>query len=142
MRNYEVGLAKKMYFLHLGKGEKVLESIEKVCEENNIREGAVLSGIGSASRISYHRIANTNDLPTNEFLTLDGPTEICSLQGLIIEGVPHVHIACCDREKAFGGHLEHDTTVQYLAEICIIDTGDDTLTRRVDEFGIQYIDRK
>ncbi len=142
MKIHEVNSFKRLFFVHLGKGEKLLEGIEQACRDNGVRQGAVLSGIGSARCIRYHRIATVADDPTNEYLQIDGPTEICALQGLIIDGVPHLHIACCSREQAFGGHLEPGSVVQYLAEICIADAGEETLTRRTDAFGIEYIDWK
>jgi predicted DNA-binding protein with PD1-like motif len=120
----------------------ILENIENEIKRLGIKTGAVVSGIGSARKIVYHRIASLADDPVNEFITVEGPTEIGAIQGLIIDGEPHLHITCCGREAAFAGHMEHGCQVQYLAEICIVEIKDADLTRRLDEFGISYIDKR
>lgn len=142
MRSYEAGEPGRMIILHIGKGEAILESIEKAIEQYGIQNGVIVSGIGSASKICYHRIGNTAKEPTNEYITVEGPIEVTSIQGLIINGRPHPHINCCSRDRAFGGHLEHGSIVQYLGEIGILECPNAELTRRTDEFGICYIDRK
>lgn len=128
--------------IHLCKGEDILKGIIDKCEELGIRNAIVVSGIGSLRQAVYHRIADIADDPTNEYLTIPGPTELCGLQGLILDGQPHLHISCCNREKAFGGHMEPGCEVQYLAEIGIIELKDANLTRHLDEFGISFIDKR
>ncbi|MCE5342684.1 MAG: DNA-binding protein [Eubacteriales bacterium] len=142
MRSYEAGEAGRSILIYLEKGEAILESIEKAIEKYGIRDGMIVSGIGSANKVCYHRIGNTEDMPTNEYITVEGPIEVTALQGLIIDGQAHLHITCCSRDQTFGGHLEHGTVVQYLAEIAIQEYPNAELTRRLGEFGISYIDRK
>ena len=128
--------------MHLGKGELVLESIQSEIERLNIRSGIVTSGIGSARKIVYHRIGSLANEPLNLFFTEEGPMEIGAFQGLIIDGEPHLHIVCYSENGAFSGHLEPGCEIQYLAEIGIIELLDADLVRRVDEFGISYIDKR
>lgn len=128
--------------IHLGKGEQVLESIQKEVKRLNIQSGIVTSGIGSARKIVYHRIGNLENDPLNIFETMEGPTEIGAIQGLIIDGEPHLHITCYGEDGAYAGHLEPGCEVQYLAEISIIELDDADLVRRADEFGISYIDKR
>lgn len=128
--------------IHLSKGELVLESIQKEIERLNIRSGIVTSGIGSARKIIYHRIGNLAADPLNIFVTKEGPMEIGAIQGLIVDGEPHLHIVCYGEDGAFSGHLEPGCEIQYLAEISIIELEDADLVRRLDEFGISYIDKR
>ena len=128
--------------IHLGKGELVLESIQKEIERLNIRSGIVTSGIGSARKIVYHRIGNLAPDPLNLYVTVEGPMEIGAIQGLIVDGEPHLHIVCYGEDGAFSGHLEPGCEIQYLAEISIIELEDADLVRRLDEFGISYIDKR
>ena len=128
--------------LHLGKGELILESIQSEIKRLNIRNGIVTSGIGSARKIVYHRIGSLANDPLNLFITVEAPTEIGSLQGLIIDGEVHLHIVCYGADGAFAGHLEPGCEVQYLAEISMIELEDADLVRRLDEFGISYIDKR
>lgn len=65
-----------------------------------------------------------------------------AVQGLIIGGVPHLHVTASDPDRAYVGHLEPESEVQYLAEICIMELKGTDLTRRKDEFGDSYIDKK
>lgn len=142
MRTYVGNGYGRHVVIHLGKGELVLESIQNEIKRLNIRTGIVASGIGSARKIVYHRIGNLAADPLNIFETLEGPTEIGAIQGLIVDGEAHLHIVCYGEEGAHAGHLEPGCEVQYLAEISIIELTDADLTRRLDEFGISYIDKR
>ena len=126
--------------MQLAKGELILESIQSEIERLGIRCGVVTSGIGSARKLVYHRIASTADNPSNEFLTVTEPMEIGALQGVIVDGQAHLHITCCTREGTFAGHLEPGSEVLYLMEISIIELIGADLTRKLDGFGISYID--
>ena len=129
----------RFIFMHLGKGDLILESIQQEIKRLGIKNGIVTSGIGSARKIIYHRIATVEDDPKNEFITITNPTEILALQGIIVDGEPHLHITCCDTKEAFGGHLEPGSEVQYLVEISILEVIGVDLVRRPDEFGISQI---
>jgi len=142
MRTY-VGCKYGRYvIMHLGKGELVLESIQSEIKRLNIRIGVVISGIGSARKIVFHRIGNLAADPLNVFITKEGPTEIGAIQGLIIDGEPHLHINCYDEDGGYAGHLEPGCEVQYLAEVGILELLDVDLVRNLDEFGISFIDQR
>ncbi len=142
MRTYVGSQYGRHVLIHLGKGELVLESIQSEIKRLNIRTGIVTSGIGSARKIVFHRIGSLDNDPLNIFITREAPTEIGAIQGLIIDGEPHLHISCYDENGGYAGHLEPGCEVQYLAEISIIELMDADLVRRLDEFGISYIDRR
>lgn len=143
MRFFELEKVGHPLIVHLTKGDDVLKCIQDAIDQNHIRQGVVVSGIGALRKVTYHRIADTNDFATNLFITVEGPSELTSIQGAILDGVPHLHIACCDGEHAFGGHLELGSEVQYLAEIVILPLlGGAELTRRLDKFNIGYVDIK
>jgi uncharacterized protein len=142
MRTYNGENTGRYIVIYLEKGEKILESIQAEIARLGIRSGIIASGIGSARKIVYHRIGGLTDDPVNEFITVEGPTEIGSIQGLILNGEPHLHISCCDREKSFAGHLEPGCEVQYLAEISILELPDTGLVRRPGAHGISYITRE
>ncbi|HBI71990.1 MAG TPA: DUF296 domain-containing protein [Lachnospiraceae bacterium] len=141
MKAFETSGIKRIIVVHLGKGEKVLESIRKVIEEQGIRNGVVLSGIGSLRKITMHYIKTLDDLPVNEYITIESPSEMGSVQGLILNGEPHLHIVCSDLNRVYAGHMEDGCEVQYLAELTIAELDCD-LVRKLDEYGISYIDKK
>lgn len=126
--------------MHLGKGELLLESIQSEIDRLGIKTGVVASVIGSLRKVSLHIIKTTDALATNEFITIEEPIEIGAVQGLILDGKPHLHIVCSDTNRAYTGHLENGCEVQYLAEASILEIKDMKLTRKPDEFGIDYID--
>jgi predicted DNA-binding protein with PD1-like motif len=126
--------------MHLAKGELILESLEGEIERLGIKLGIVTSGIGSARKVVYHRIGSTADDPVNEFITIEAPLEIGSMQGVIVDGKPHIHFTFCDVNGTIAGHLEHGCETQYLMEISMIELIGADLTRVADEFGITVID--
>lgn len=142
MRTYVGDRYGRHVIMHLGKGELVLESIQSEIKRLNIRTGIVTSGIGSARKIVYHRIGNLEKDPLNIFITMEGPTEIGAIQGLIIDGESHLHITCYGEDGAYAGHLEPGCEVQYLAEVSILELLDADLVRDLDEFGISFINKR
>lgn len=142
MKSFVTSDPGRIVVLHLGKGDLLLESIENECRRLRIRNGVVLSCIGSMRKAVFHVIMGTDDDPVNEFITLEKPMEIGAVQGIILDGVPHLHIACSDPQRVYTGHLEPGTEIQYLCEISILELGGLNLMRRRDEFGIDYIDYK
>ena len=70
------------------------------------------------------------------------PFELCAMQGLVLNGVPHFHMVCsAPGNESFCGHVEPGCEVQYLMEIALMEVKDMALTRRKDEFNIDYIDK-
>jgi len=126
--------------MQLTKGEPILESVESEVKRLGIKLGIITSGIGSARKIVYHRIGSTEDDPVNEFITIESPLEIGSMQGVIVDGKPHIHVTFCDANGTIAGHLEPGCETQYLMEISIVELIGADLTRKVDEFGITCID--
>lgn len=125
--------------IHLDRGELILESIQSEAKRLNIQTGIVTSGIGSACKIVYHRIGSISDSPVNEYITVEGPIEIGSIQGIIIDGQPQLHIVCCDKDNAFSMRLEPGSQLQCLAEISVVKLLDADYVRRQNELGISYI---
>lgn len=127
--------------IHLGKGELLLESVQKALEEKNIKNAVLLSAIGSLRKLSMHIIMDTEDNATNHFLVVEKPFELCAMQGLVLNGVPHFHMVCsAPGNESFCGHVEEGCEVQYLMEIALLEIKDMNLTRRKDAFNIDYID--
>lgn len=128
--------------IHLEKGEKLLESIQKKMDELEIKNGILLSAIGSMRKAALHIITNTEDQSVNEYITVEKPIELSAVQGIILDGEPHFHMVCSDPDRVYTGHLENGCEIQYLAEISIMEVKDLDLTRKFDSFGICYIDAK
>ena len=126
--------------MHLGKGELVMESLQKELARLGIKSGVITSAIGSLRKVVFHINTTTEDLPTPELITLEGPIEIGAIQGTILDGKPHLHVVCSDPKRAYTGHLENGCEVLYMMEISIIEVQDMKITRKLDQFKIGYID--
>jgi len=143
MTNFLANEYGRVIVIHLGKGELLLESIQRALEEQGIKNAVLLSAIGSLRKLSMHIIMDTDDKATNNFLVVEKPFELCSMQGLVLDGVPHFHMVCsAPGNESFCGHVEPGCEVQYLMEIALMEVRDMDLTRRRDAFGIDYIDKR
>ncbi|WP_455580644.1 PPC domain-containing DNA-binding protein [Dysosmobacter sp.] len=143
MTNFLANEYGRVIVIHLGKGELLLESIQRALEEQGIKNAVLLSAIGSLRKLSMHIIMDTDDNATNNFLVVEKPFELCSMQGLVLDGVPHFHMVCsAPGNESFCGHVEPGCEVQYLMEIALMEVRDMDLTRRRDAFGIDYIDKR
>jgi predicted DNA-binding protein with PD1-like motif len=61
------------------------------------------------------------------------PADIIGMNGYIIDGRIHAHMAMANPDKAFGGHLEPGTTVFTFAVVTLGVLNDATDLRRVDD---------
>lgn len=129
----------RIVVINLQKGDRVLPCIQQAIDELGIQSGVVVSGIGSLRAAEYHAIAWVNDEPKDDFFKIEAPMELGSIQGLVLEGFPHLHYTISDPEHTYTAHLEPETVVQYLAEIVLIEVLDMNLVRRKNEFGVAYI---
>ncbi len=140
MKSFATEDTGRIIIISLQKGEKILESIEQELKKWGIENAVMLSGVGSLRKVSYHYIENTNDWPTNKFIVADRPIELAAIQGMVLNGVPHLHIVSSDMDNYFVGHLENGCEVQYLAEILLLEIKNPEIVRKFDEFGISYLD--
>ncbi len=116
----------------LGPDELLLESIREVIRSHGVRDGAVISGIGTLKRCHMHYVNTTGFPAENKFYVIEEPLEIVAISGLIADYEPHLHMAAgCRDQKAYVGHVEDGCVVLYLAELLItrLDMG---LKRGVD----------
>lgn len=130
--------------LGLGPGDLLLESIQEFIDDNGIRDGAVLTGIGSLSECTIHWPARPEYPPTDKFATFQGALEITSIQGIIADGEPHLHMMVAEGgdARAVGGHLEKGCKVLYLAEITIAELDGPPMTRRPNQHNVKMLERK
>ena len=107
----------KMHILRVDPGEDVLHSVEAFLQEQGIRQAIVVGGYGTLAAYRLHWVAH-NRLP-GEIVSEkgEGGIEILSMNGLVVDGKPHIHTALATREQAFGGHLEEGCTAYVLCEI-------------------------
>ena len=118
----------------LAKGDDLLRSLEKLCQEHNITLGEVRAlGAVSRARVGYY----DQEKREYHFLEMDQPLEILALVGNVSlnEGQPmvHAHVTLADNAgRTFGGHLGEGTPV-FACEFAIYERlADQALTRQYD----------
>jgi len=142
MKYYMGTAGKRVVVLNLLRGDKLLESIRDVCAETGIRYGVITSAIGSLQRVHLHRVTSFAETPEDEYIVLEKPMELASLQGLIVDGSPHIHMVVSDVERTYTGHLEEGTIVLYLVEISIMELEGLSITRKKSKGNAVYFDTK
>ena len=98
----------------------LLHGIEQLVKQEKIRNGVILSGIGSLRGYHVHQI-NNRDFPTRNIFTkeLDTPCDLVGMNGYIVNGVVHAHMTLGTGEKAIAGHLEPGTEVFTYAIVTV-----------------------
>lgn len=119
----------KFWIIRVDPGEDILLSLRKFIRENNIRQGIVVMGYGTLSQISLHWVTHNRFPPENRFDKWEGGIEILCLNGMIVDGEPHIHLTASMPEGAFGGHMEEGCICYVLCEIGIIEVEGAKMTR-------------
>ena len=120
--------ASRFVALRLDPGEDVLLSLRALVEEQRIRNAAILSGVGSLDRYHFHVVQTTNMPPGNTFVQGEGPFDILTVTGLVVDGQVHAHITFSNSELAMGGHLEEGCRVLTFAVVLMAEALDVDLT--------------
>ena len=98
----------------------LLAEINKMVQQEKVRNAVILSGFGSVRNYQVHQVGN-RDLPPKDILVKDptAPADIIGMSGVVIGGRVHAHITLANPDRAFGGHLEPDTTVFTFAVVTL-----------------------
>ena len=120
----------RIHILRVDPGEDVLESARRFLQEANVRQAVVLGGYGTLAAYHLHWVTH-NRIPTdNAFGRGEGGIEILSMNGLVVDGEPHIHVTLSTRDGAFGGHLEPGCTAYVLCEVFFAEVEGVSLSRR------------
>jgi uncharacterized protein len=120
--------ASRFVALRLDPGEDVLLSLRAAVAEQGMRNAAILSGVGSLDRYHFHVVKTTNMPPGNTFVRGEGPFDILTVTGLVVNGQVHAHITFSNTELAMGGHLEEGCRVLTFAVVLLAEALDVDLT--------------
>jgi predicted DNA-binding protein with PD1-like motif len=98
----------------------LLAGIEQQVKAQHIRNGVILSGIGSLRGYSVHQVSN-RDFPTQNIFTeeRDTPCDLVGMNGYVVDGKVHAHMTLGTGTKAIAGHLEPGTEVFTYAIITV-----------------------
>ncbi len=131
LQEFPVGKIKEISYLRFDPGEMLLETLESYLKEKDLRDGIILSGVGSLSACRFHFVEGDGSHPAkNRFIEMNASIEINSLTGIIIDYEPHLHITVGHNNISTGGHLEHGCRVFTMVELSIAVMTPTKLTRR------------
>lgn len=129
---YKAFNVQKIHILRIDPGEDILLTVRKFLGESGLRQAVVMSGYGTLAAYSLHWVEH-NHIPThNLFRKGEGGIEILAMNGLVVDGIPHIHVALSNPEGGFGGHVEVGCIAYVLCEIFFAEvSGTDLAYQRV-----------
>jgi predicted DNA-binding protein with PD1-like motif len=123
------GTIKRLVAARMSPGEDVLLGLEKICKDNHINNGYIVSGMGSLAKVAFFDPVALPDKKAgygySTPILMDGPIELLSLTGMICHDstgktLLHVHYALSDQKgNAFGGHVIEGNKVLLTTDVII-----------------------
>jgi predicted DNA-binding protein with PD1-like motif len=112
----------------------LLEGLQRMVNEREIRNAVILAAIGSVRGYHYHTVSNRT-FPSRNLYVRDPemPADIAGMNGYVIDGRVHAHITLATDKHAFGGHLEPGTPVFTFAVVTLGILADGMDLGRVDD---------
>lgn len=129
------GHFERIVVVRLKNGANLLAGMERIVGEQHIRNGVILSAIGSLRGWEVHQISN-RWLPTQDTFE-SNPTQPCdlvSMNGYVIDGRIHAHMTLATPDRVIAGHVEKGNEVDTYA-IVTIGVLNDTDLARIDDKG-------
>jgi predicted DNA-binding protein with PD1-like motif len=127
---------KRFWVVRIDPGEDVLISLKDFIKREGIKQGMVVMGYGTFGRVSLHWVMHNRFPPDNKFDDWEGGMELMSMNGLIVEGEPHIHFTASTPDGAFGGHLEEGCICYVLVEIGIVELEGAQMTREITSIAV------
>ena len=129
------------FIIMLERGEKIIESLQSFCEENNVNFG-YFHGLGAVDKIelAHYRVDNKKYLNK----VIEDALEILSLYGNITtmdnKIYLHSHIVVSnDKMKAFGGHLK-EAVISATCEIILVSLKGSVDRLHDEKIGLNLLD--
>lgn len=138
-----VGKLKRVVAIRLAPGDDLLKGMEEACVKYGIKNGVIMSGIGSLRSALFFTPV---ELPETKAgfgystpIEMEGPIELISVSGAVCEGLqgePSLHIHCTFGDSVGNvkaGHLIEGNIVLLTADLCIGEYEDIRVVRSMDE---------
>jgi predicted DNA-binding protein with PD1-like motif len=121
----------RIHILRVDPGDDVLESINSFLRGTALRQAVVLGGYGTLSAYHLHWVTH-NHIPTdNAFVRGEGGAEILGMNGLVVEGEPHIHMTLATPAGAYGGHMEPGCITYVTCEVFFAEVVGRHLSRKM-----------
>jgi predicted DNA-binding protein with PD1-like motif len=128
------GHFERIVVIRLKYGVNLLDGMNRVVKEQHIRNGVILSAIGSLRGYEVHQVTN-RQLPTQDTIEKN-PTQPCdlvSMNGYVIDGRIHAHMTLATPDRVIAGHVEEGNEVYTYAIVTVGVLGDTDLARIDDK---------
>ena len=133
----------RIFFIRIEEGDDVLECVNNFIKENKVVDGYVATAFGTLSASVTHYITTTDYPSSFNFDRLkDKPIEVASIDGLIVDGIPHLHTVISDPARVYSGHLEPGCKSLYTFEMVVVEVEGLNITRRPNKKGKMQIEKK
>jgi predicted DNA-binding protein with PD1-like motif len=112
----------------------LLAGMQKMVKQENIRNGVILSAIGSVRGYQVHQVSNRT-LPSQDTFVKNptAPADLVSMNGYVFDGRLHPHVTLATPDKVIAGHLEPGTEVFTFAIVTIGVMNDGVDFRHLDD---------
>jgi predicted DNA-binding protein with PD1-like motif len=110
---------KRIVVVRLKNQVDMLAGLRQAVAREKIKNAVILSGAGSLVSYHVHVVSNTTLPATEAFFQEEGPFDLLTANGYILDGRVHAHISFANPQKALGGHLEPGTRVFTFAIITL-----------------------
>ena len=137
------GDIKRIVAARMSPGEDVMQGLERICEEYGIKDGVILSGIGSLDGAQFFNPVPLKDKKAgygySEPVVLRGPIELIGKSGMICHDTDgktllHVHYSLSDQHgNGHGGHLIEGNKVLMTVDVVIGEVEGVEMGRAYDE---------
>jgi predicted DNA-binding protein with PD1-like motif len=100
----------------------LLHGMEKLVKQENIRNGIILSGIGSLRGYKVHSVSSRDLPPTDTYVSdARAPANLNGMNGYIVDGAIHAHVtlALDKGSRTVSGHLEPGCEVLTYAIVTV-----------------------
>ena len=122
---------KKLWVVRIDPGEDILISLKNFIKENDIKQGMVVMGYGTLAKVNMHWVCNNQWPPSNNYHEWEGGIEIMGMNGMIVDGKPHIHFTASTVAGGFGGHMEEGCICYVLCEVGILELEGAHMTREI-----------
>jgi len=99
----------RIEIVRMGTGTDLLDGLNAAVKENGIKNGVILTGIGSVTDYHFHVVSDKNLPPAEEYPKASVAKDLIAVQGYILDERVHAHITLSDENSVVGGHLEPGT---------------------------------
>ena len=142
--HYAVGKFGRYIPVRLRTHTDITNGLKAVCEENGVKYGAVVFGIGSIRQLTYQVLAPKPGTKLGAGYTdpqvIPGPVEVVSMHGVVFqsekgETMFHLHGTFSDQKgKTYGGHIvAGGNPVLATLDALIAEALDVEIVRQMDE---------